>query len=116
MYIPKFPKKNKIRKVIKLVKKYLDDSKIEDEDNFFAKEGYQFCLGLLKERVKNPKNNPYFNPETEDELEPHKEMYKKQILPVKKLKTEKGRAIAIACIEYLNGYEDNLKILTSVTL
>ena len=106
MIIPKFPSKEQIAKVIKDVEAIQTQKAINKRKNLFAKESMQFCLDLLNDRYTNPAN-PYFDAEEEGEIEAATKIYRQQLISVKELKTERGKAIAILCINWLNGIESN---------
>lgn len=84
------------------VEKKLSLKAINKAKNQFAKEGYKECLRLLNDRLKNPEN-PYFLPDTEEEVEKMCDVYTEQLKTVRKLKTVRGRGIAILCVDWLNG-------------
>jgi hypothetical protein len=105
MKTPEFPTPEQIKKVLGGIEKILSKKALKRREYFFAKEGYQECLRMLDERLRNPKND-YFKPDTEEEIGLMSEVYRKQVEPIRKLKTEKGRGIALLCNDFLNGEEE----------
>ena len=102
---PEFPNPAEIALAIEKCEAILAKKELNQRKNFHLKEGYSECLRTLKDRLINPEN-PFFVAETEEELESAGTTYAKQMLPIRKLKTEKGRAIAILCVDWLNGQDE----------
>lgn len=110
MIIPKFPNPAEIALAIEKVEAILADKKINTYKNKPLKEGYNECLRMLKERLINP-DNQFFVADQEDELEAAGNIYREQMLPIKELKTEIGRTIAVLCNDFLNGQSDEQTFL-----
>lgn len=105
---PQFPNPAEIALAIEKCEAILSDKKINKNKPF--KEGYEECIYMLKDRLVNPENK-FFLPDTEEELEPALEVYKEQMLPIRELKTEKGRTIAVLCNDWLNGQSSEQSFL-----
>lgn len=105
----KFPSQNEIAETRKRICKRLEDKAINRFANAGIKEGYNDCLRIIDERSADPSNS-YFKPETDAEIEQVNEIYRSQLTGINKLKSQQGRAIAIMCVDYLNGQlaADNL--------
>ena len=110
MIVPKFPNPAEIALAIEKVEAILADKKINTYKNKPLKEGYNECLRMLKERLINP-DNQFFVADQEDELEAAGNIYREQMLPIKELKTEIGRTIAVLCNDFLNGQSDEQTFL-----
>jgi hypothetical protein len=106
MKTPLFPTPEKIQEVITLFEKRVA-SRSTDPD---LKEGYILSIEILKDRLKNP-GNSFFIPTEEGEIPMAVKIYEDQLKPVNNLKTLKGRAVAILCIDWLNGDEKSLAAL-----
>ena len=65
---------------------------------------------MLRDRLINP-DNPFFVADEEQELELAGNIYREQMLPISKLKTEIGRTIAVMCNDWLNGQEERQTFL-----
>ena len=110
MIVPKFPNPAEIALATEKVEAILADKKINTYKNKPLKEGYQECLRMLKERLINP-DNQFFIADQEQELEEAGQIYRTQMLPIKELKTEIGRTIAVLCNDFLNGQSDEQTFL-----
>ena len=110
MIKPKFPLPEQIQEVVKKIEERLSIKQINSNRNFEVKEGLKDCLRILNDRLQNPEN-PYFWGETEEENELSNEVYRKQLKDIGKLKTIRGRAIAIMCTDWLNGNEQAISFL-----
>jgi hypothetical protein len=110
MIIPKFPSKEEIAEVIKKTEAILAQKKISKRKNLFYKESLEFCLKLLNERYLNPEN-PYFIPDKEEELVMAGIIYKNQLKYFDLINTSRGRAVAILCVDWLNGDKDAISFL-----
>lgn len=108
MIIPKFPNPAEIALAIEKVEAILADKKINK--NKPLKEGYQECLRMLKDRLVNP-DNQFFVADEEEELELAGSIYREQMFPISKLKTEIGRTLAVMCNDYLNGQDERQSFL-----
>ena len=108
MIIPKFPNPAEIALAIEKVEAILADKKINK--NKPLKEGYNECLRMLKERLINP-DNQFFIADQEQELEEAGQIYRTQMLPIKELKTEIGRTLAVMCNDFLNGQSEEQSFL-----
>ena len=108
MIIPKFPNPAEIALAIEKVEAILADKKINK--NKPLKEGYQECLRMLKERLINP-DNQFFIADQEEELDAAGNIYREQMLPIRNLKTEIGRTLAVMCNDFLNGQDDRQSFL-----
>jgi hypothetical protein len=104
MIIPKFPNPAEIALAIERTEAILANKKINTYKNKPLKEGYTYCIQLLRNRLINPEN-PFFVADKEEELETAENVYREQMLPIKKLKTEIGRTIAVLCNDFLNGQD-----------
>ncbi|MEN6566772.1 MAG: hypothetical protein ABFC57_10765 [Veillonellales bacterium] len=104
MIIPKFPNPAEIALAIEKTEAILADKKLNQRKNFALKEGYTECVRMMKDRLLNPEN-PFFVADAEEELETAGNVYREQMLPIKKLKTEIGRTIAVLCNDFLNGQD-----------
>ncbi len=102
MYKPKFPSPEEIKVVIDKIETRLQEKPINMHKNFHVKEGFTDCIRILNNRLENP-NNPYFMAEKDSEIELSTQIYRDQMKGIDKLKTQEGRAIAILCVDYLNG-------------
>ena len=111
MIKPKFPLPEQIQEVVKKIEERLSIKQINSNRNFEVKEGLKDCLRILNGRLQNPEN-PYFWGETEEENELSNEIYRKQLKDISKLKTIRGRAIAIMCVDWLNGKEQAIEFLS----
>lgn len=97
-----FPSQEQIKNKIKEIEEILSNKYLNMVKNFGLKEGLNDCVRILKDRLKNP-NNQYFIPVNQEEYEKANEIYKKQLSGISDLETSQGRAIAIICVDYLNG-------------
>jgi tRNA uridine 5-carbamoylmethylation protein Kti12 len=111
MKTPNFPTPEQIQDAIKKVEDLLLIKKINRNDNFEIKEGFTDCLRILNERLINPEN-PFFIFETDEEIATLNKIYKAQLKDISKLKTIKGRAIAIMCVDWLNGNNKAIEFLS----
>ena len=110
MIIPKVPNPAEIALAIEKVEALLADKKINTYKNKPLKEGYTECLRMLRDRLINP-DNPFFVADEEQELELAGNIYREQMFPISKLKTEIGRTIAVMCNDWLNGQEERQTFL-----
>ena len=110
MIIPKFPNPAEIALAIERCEAILADKKLNQRKNFALKEGYTECVRMMKERLVNP-NNQFFVADQEDELEEAVDIYREQMLPIRKLTTKTGRTHAILCNDWLNGQDDEQSFL-----
>lgn len=99
---PTFPTPEQIQEVIEKVNVQLSVKAINRSKNLCYKEGFTQCKELLSERIINP-DNPYFEADTEEEWDRVNAIYKEQLKPIKKLKTQIGRTLAVICVDWLNG-------------
>jgi len=104
MIIPKFPNPAEIALAIERTEAILANKKINTYKNKPLKEGYTYCIQLLRNRLINPEN-PFFVADKEEELETAENVYREQMLPIKKITTEIGRTIAVLCNDFLNGQD-----------
>lgn len=107
---PTFPTPEQIKEVIKKIegKNYL--SKIKMKQNEPVKEGLKDCLRILNDRLKNP-DNPYFIADSEEEWNEVNEIFMNQLKGIEKLQHKKSRAMAILCVDWLNGNEKAINFL-----
>ena len=105
MIVPKFPNPAEIALAIEKVEAILADKKINIYKNKPLKEGYNECLRMLKERLINP-DNQFFIADAEEELDAAGNIFQEQMLPIRNLKTEIGRTLAVMCNDYLNGQDE----------
>ena len=110
MIIPNFPNPAEIALAIEKVEAILADKKINTYKNKPLKEGYQECLRMLKERLINP-DNQFFIADQEQELEEAGQIYRTQMSPIRTLKTQIGRTLAVMCNDYLNGQDERQSFL-----
>ena len=110
MIIPKFPNPAEIALAIEKVEAILADKKINTYKNKPLKEGYTECLRMLRDRLINP-DNQFFIADAEEELELAGNIYREQMLPIRNLKTEIGRTLAVMCNDYLNGQDERQSFL-----
>ncbi len=107
---PTFPTPEQIKEVVKKIegKSYLNKIKMKKSDP--TKEGLEYCLKLLNDRLENPEN-PYFIAESEEQWNEVNEIFRSQIKGIEKLKHQKSRAMAILCVDWLNGNEKAINFL-----
>ena len=110
MIQPPVPTPTEIAIAIERCEAILADKKINQRKNYPLKEGYTECVRMLKDRLINP-YNPFFVAETEDELKESETVYREQMMPITKLRTEIGRTIAVMCNDYLNGQDNEARFL-----
>ena len=110
MIVPKFPNPAEIALAIEKTEAKLADKKINTYKNKPLKEGYTYCVQLMKDRLVNP-DNQFFVADDENELEEAGRIYMEQMLPIRKLKTEIGRTLAVMCNDFLNGQDDRQSFL-----
>lgn len=96
---PTFPTLEEIKAVIKKIK-----SKSR------SNEGFNKCLDILNDRLKNPEN-PYFIAESEEEWDQVNEIFKSQLKGIENLKEISNRSMAILCVDWLNGNEKAINFL-----
>ena len=110
MIIPKFPNPAEISLAIEKCEAILSDKKLNQRKNFALKEGYTYCVELMRQRLINP-NNPFFEPDQEEEIDVMLDIYREQMIPIRKLTTETGRTLAILCNDWLNGQQEKQSFL-----
>ncbi len=114
MIIPKFPNPAEIALAIEKTEAILADKKLNQRKNFALKEGYTECVRMMKNRLISP-DNPFFVAEHENELDATEIIFLKQMKPITKLTTQRGRAIAILCNDFLNGQDESQTFLLERT-
>ena len=105
MIIPKFPTRKQMISMARNIEKLLLLKAISKTVNQSKKVGLNFALSLVNCQIINPKN-PFRIAETEEELLIVGDIYRKQLKDVKLLKSEQARALAILCVDWLNGQND----------
>lgn len=110
MIKPIFPNPDQVQDAISKVNGRLAVKAINMRKNAHVKEGLTDCLRILNDRLANPEN-PYFKGENDEEWHKSDVIYRNQLAEVKKLKTVEGRAIAILCVDWLNGNKAAIKFL-----
>lgn len=110
MKTAKFPSPEQIKHSIEVLEEKMSIPAINMNKNFPIKEGYQYCLELMKKRLENPANE-FFIAETEVEWKQLNEIYRKQLSDIKELTTTQGRSIAVLCVDWLNGNNDAIAFL-----
>ena len=78
----------------------------------FPREGYLECIRMMQDRLVNPVESEFVH-DSEEHTELILDVYRKQMEPIKRLKTKKGRTLAILCNDWLNGQDDD-KIFLSL--
>ncbi len=102
MKTPTFPTPEEIQEAIDKINEKLALKQMNMRKNSHIKEGLSDCLRILNDRLENPEN-PYFIAETEKEWDTVNKIYREQLAGINNLKTQEGRAIAILCVDWLNG-------------
>lgn len=110
MIKPIFPSPEQIQDTINKVNERLSVKAMNMNKNYHVKEGFTDAVRILENRLKNPEN-PYFKGENDKEWEVSNSIYREQIKGIDKLKTVEGRAIAILCVDWLNGNEKSISFL-----
>lgn len=105
MITPKFPNQRKIVAMIKKVEAICNLKSINSPENSQIKEGLKFCWYLLRERIDYPEND-FRIPETEAEISEVDKIYKSQLQWINTLHSIEARALAILCVDWLNGQND----------
>ena len=105
MIIPTFPTEKQMISMQTKIESLLAVKKINKHVNAPFKSGLTFAQYLINGRIINPEN-PFRLPETEEELPIVGEIYREQLRDVKLLESEQARALAILCVDWLNGQND----------
>ena len=111
-----FPTKDEITIAIGQCEKKLLNKKLNQFKYMPLKEGYIECIRMMKDRILNYDNpeKQFFIADEELELDDMNRIYTEQMLPIKKLKTEIGRTIAVLCNDFLNGQDDDKIFLSKL--
>lgn len=99
---PKFPSERQVAEKLAKVNALLADKKINQKKNFGKKEGLLLCKEMLEQGV----DEEYFIADTAEELEAMTDIYRRHIAPVGQLKTVEGKALAIRCVDWLDGVKN----------
>lgn len=97
-----FPNVSEMKKALKRVDKLLSIKQLNMAKNYAVKEGLIDCKRILYERLKNPENK-WFKSEKKEDIQRSTDIYREQLKGIENLKTEIGRAMAVICVDYLNG-------------
>ena len=96
MKLPDFPTREQKNEVLVLVKQRLSEDLASD-----IRQAFEMCVPLFESEAENK----YFIADDENEIEEANEIYRQQLLPFKVLPSVRSRALAIMCVDYLNGSE-----------
>lgn len=100
-----FPSVDDMKSKLSVIDEMLSIKQLNMNKNAEVKEGLLECQRILQERIANPQNN-WFKPERREDVQLSVGIYREQIKGIEKLKSQQGRAMAVMCVDYLNGQLD----------
>jgi hypothetical protein len=99
------PTPEQVKEAIAKLEQKLTIKELNKPKNYGIKEGYQKCLEILQTHIEAPINEGVQAAHVR-EWAKFNAIYRKQLEPIKEMQTVNGRAIAIMCIDWLNGDGD----------